>query len=152
MYLQNKFTFNLILFSGTLREFSEDYIVHNTNNSYKFKCKLCEKEFTTRQKIENHIESIHFPGFFVYTCVSCNTSVNTRQKYYHHINKFHSRRDSQKHIIMSFSQFKPLKAELYLMDLGKLNLSSIVSNIHVSFQFRVLVMQLAFKGNKIKLK
>ena len=84
---------NFILFSGTLREFSEDYIVHSPNNIYKFKCKLCEKEFTTRQKIENHIESIHFPGFFVYPCVPCNTSVNTRQKYYHHINKFHSRKE-----------------------------------------------------------
>jgi len=58
---------------------------------YRFKCNLCGKVNNRKQHIENHLESIHFPGISSYPCRFCEavfTSRNNRDKHVQVNHKF----------------------------------------------------------------
>ena len=57
----------------------------------QYECTICNKTFSTRQVVENHIEGVHFPGMFEYKCKYCGVSIDTRKKLYHHQNKLHGK-------------------------------------------------------------
>jgi DNA-directed RNA polymerase subunit RPC12/RpoP len=61
----------------------------DVSGSAKFKCTLCGKLNGQKAHTENHIESIHFPGTFVYNCKYCGLRVAGRNKLYMHVNQSH---------------------------------------------------------------
>ena len=78
------------LIAGSLKEFCEDYITPSTAEPTRpHRCIICNKTFSTRQVIENHIESLHFPDTFMHTCRFCGETLGTRKKLSHHQNKHH---------------------------------------------------------------
>eukprot|EP00088_Acartia_fossae_P046681 TRINITY_DN50463_c0_g1_i1.p1 TRINITY_DN50463_c0_g1~~TRINITY_DN50463_c0_g1_i1.p1 ORF type:complete len:107 (+),score=21.38 TRINITY_DN50463_c0_g1_i1:2-322(+) len=76
---------------GNMREFTNKYIEegHDDLNQAAFICTVCNKPCKTRFLAENHVESLHFPGYFQHRCKICDEVLPTRKRYYHHINKIH---------------------------------------------------------------
>ena len=56
----------------------------------KFLCGVC-KIFShkSRQNVRNHLESIHFKGYFTYTCDICGKVTNTNGSMQTHKSIFH---------------------------------------------------------------
>lgn len=63
----------------------------NVDGFNKFKCTLCGKINAQKAHTENHIESIHFPGTFVYDCKYCGLRFTGRNKLYMHVNQLHKK-------------------------------------------------------------
>ena len=43
-----------------------------------YKCNICGKEDSHIRNLRNHIESVHFPGYFSYTCDHCKKTFKTK--------------------------------------------------------------------------
>lgn len=54
-----------------------------------FACTLCRRDFTRRDHVINHLESVHFPNSYEYNCMFCGMHFNTRNKLYKHTYKLH---------------------------------------------------------------
>ena len=75
--------FDLGNFSGVGRdEFFSQYIGRHSKGQYY--CLECSKSYLQKVQVENHLESVHFPGTFYYACRYCNQSFPTRKKMYNH--------------------------------------------------------------------
>ena len=53
-------------------------------NMGKFQCKLCGKISMSKSKAFNHVENIHFPGYYEYECDQCGEKFGTKNKWAQH--------------------------------------------------------------------
>ena len=53
-----------------------------------------QKSLNHLESIQNHMESIHFPGHFVWNCDLCGEQAKTRNGLSQHKSKFHSKKNS----------------------------------------------------------
>ena len=69
----------------------QQYITKLLDGSSKgqFQCLICGKISAQKIHAQNHVESIHFPGTFMYNCKYCSKSFNGRNKLYMHVNQLH---------------------------------------------------------------
>ena len=54
-----------------------------------FTCTMCGKSTEQKNNMVIHVESVHFPGMFVYTCKFCGKTVNTKKALYAHVSQYH---------------------------------------------------------------
>jgi len=66
----------------------EGYIKRNPNSSL-VECGICGKEDKYKNNLRKHIESIHFPGQFVYTCQLCGKEFNGKNSLAVHMSNTH---------------------------------------------------------------
>ena len=66
----------------------EEYIEKNSQTGM-FICRSCGKENKNKTNLKNHIESIHFPGQFVYYCRVCNNAFNGKNSLSVHMSVAH---------------------------------------------------------------
>ena len=52
-------------------------------------CTMCGKSNAQKNNMMIHVESVHFPGMFVYTCKFCHKTLNTKKALYGHVNNYH---------------------------------------------------------------
>ena len=83
---------------GKLREFASNYLLETLDKGGGtiFVCSVCKHQCRKRSLAENHIESIHFPGTFVYACKYCGLQLPTRKKYFNHTTSCKNELVSQK--------------------------------------------------------
>eukprot|EP00088_Acartia_fossae_P013059 TRINITY_DN16761_c0_g1_i1.p1 TRINITY_DN16761_c0_g1~~TRINITY_DN16761_c0_g1_i1.p1 ORF type:complete len:121 (+),score=38.66 TRINITY_DN16761_c0_g1_i1:3-365(+) len=55
----------------------------------KVECTLCMKAFSQQHSAVDHIESVHFPGSFVYTCEFCDQQFDNKMGYKNHLRRKH---------------------------------------------------------------
>lgn len=77
----------------------EEMPMRDPNDLYKYvvkteenfsMCGICFKfKHVTATCVRNHLESIHFPGYFQYTCSACSQVFSTKTKLNNHKQKFH---------------------------------------------------------------
>ena len=80
----------------------EGYIKRNPNSSL-VECGICGKEDKYKNNLRKHIESIHFPGQFVYTCQLCGKEFNGKNSLAVHMSNTHrGKREVQWINILSF--------------------------------------------------
>lgn len=65
-----------------------DYIVPS-ENGVGFQCTECGKQSNDKSNLHKHVESIHFPGTFVYNCKFCSEVCTTRNLLNMHVRKMH---------------------------------------------------------------
>jgi len=63
--------------------------VVKTANGYQCYCGLFKHKW--KANVQNHIESIHYPGHFIWNCDICGDQVKTRNMLSQHKTKFHSK-------------------------------------------------------------
>jgi len=66
----------------------EEYIEKNSQTGM-FICRSCGKENKKKTNLKNHIESVHFPGQFVYYCRVCNNAFNGKNSLSVHMSVAH---------------------------------------------------------------
>ena len=70
------------------------YVGKNTDpehSSKPFYCKLCNNFTGTRRGLtRNHVESIHFPGLFLYSCSLCTKTFKGRNALGVHMSTVHN--------------------------------------------------------------
>ena len=54
-----------------------------------YKCTLCGKENRDRASARNHIESVHFPGHFIYNCDHCEKTFKSKDSLCKHVYRLH---------------------------------------------------------------
>ena len=60
------------------------------NGKIVFKCTMCDKTNNRKHHLLNHVESVHFPNLFHYSCYYCEKEYKTRQKLDDHIRIIHN--------------------------------------------------------------
>ena len=55
-------------------------------------CTICQKRFTGRAAVRNHVESIHFPGIFEYPCHICSKILCSKSSLNTHITLGHKKK------------------------------------------------------------
>ena len=68
----------------------EAYIKKNPQSGM-VECGVCGKEDKYKNNLRKHIESIHFPGQFVYTCQKCGKHFNGKNSLAVHMSNSHRR-------------------------------------------------------------
>ena len=54
-----------------------------------YTCSMCGKSNAQKNNMMIHVESVHFPGMFVYSCKFCPKTLNTKKALYGHVNNYH---------------------------------------------------------------
>ena len=77
------------LIPGQDRQVLQNYLelITTETGELKHKCTLCGSLSSQKQHAENHLENIHFQGYFKYDCADCGVSFDKRNKYYQHRSK-----------------------------------------------------------------
>ena len=72
------------------RTILNDYIVKECREGRTiFKCTLCSNANSKKQTMVNHVESVHFPGTFLYTCKYCGKEYNAKNSLNVHVSTSH---------------------------------------------------------------
>merc|ERR1712150_420957 len=50
-----------------------------------YACSMCGKSNAQKNNMMIHVESVHFPGMFVYSCKFCPKTLNTKKALYGHV-------------------------------------------------------------------
>ena len=74
---------------GDNRDELEQYMIKVDK---KFQCSLCMFLTTRPSKLKNHLESVHFPGMFIYHCDECDKTFNGKNSLNVHRSTHHSKR------------------------------------------------------------
>jgi len=64
-------------------------IVGTDSKALGFRCKVCDKICAQKSNLFSHIESIHFPGCYMYWCKVCMKTFDTKQSLYSHMKTNH---------------------------------------------------------------
>jgi len=77
--------------AGTDRSVLSKYIQRDESNDVGplYRCTLCGKSNAQKNNMTIHVESVHFPGVFVYSCKFCQKTLNTKKALYGHVNSYH---------------------------------------------------------------
>jgi len=78
-------------FEDTMISTFEDLLqfVVKVGDGYQCQCGLFKHKW--KANVQNHIESIHYPGHFIWNCDICGEHVKTRNMLSQHKSKFHSK-------------------------------------------------------------
>ena len=65
--------------------------IHRTESGHEslYTCSMCGKSNAQKNNMMIHVESVHFPGMFVYSCKFCPKTLNTKKALYGHVNNYH---------------------------------------------------------------
>ena len=77
-----------IYFLGKPDEILKTYAGFNTKTRL-YECTLCQKTSSQKANLMKHIESIHFPNYFIYTCDFCKLTFPSRNTLYKHNASYH---------------------------------------------------------------
>ena len=76
------------MIQGRPDEILKKYAVLNTKTR-QFECTVCQKSSSRKDNLINHIESIHFPNYFVYSCEYCEKTFSSRNNMAVHKSNYH---------------------------------------------------------------
>jgi len=80
---------------GSPNEVMKKYAAYNTQINM-FECTICQKTSKQQANLIKHIESVHFPNYFVYACTFCDKTFPNRNSMYNHVSTLHKR---EKHYV-----------------------------------------------------
>lgn len=84
-------TFKDYYFSGfEAREVLAEYLKQNEENQYE--CTICGAKNRLRPNVLNHVESVHFPGSFLYDCQICGKQFSSKNSRNVHVSRNHKDR------------------------------------------------------------
>ena len=65
--------------------------IHRTESGHEslYTCSMCGKSNAQKNNMMIHVESVHFPGMFVYSCKYCPKQLSTKKALYGHVNNYH---------------------------------------------------------------
>ena len=79
------------IFSGLeAREVLAEYLKQNEDNQYE--CTICGAKNRLRPNVLNHVESVHFPGSFLYDCHICGKQFSSKNSRNVHVSRNHKDR------------------------------------------------------------
>ena len=81
------FQTNFYLCSGDKPDLESFSIMEVEGDTLKYKCSICNKMFTRKTNLFNHLETFHFPYSFSYACTICAEILNTRERLRQHKKK-----------------------------------------------------------------
>ena len=84
----NGFIQFLFFFLGNPNEVMKKYAAYN-QETRQYECTICQKTALQKANLIKHIESVHFPNYFVYNCNYCDKTFPNRNNMYTHISTFH---------------------------------------------------------------
>lgn len=59
--------------------------VTTESGEVKYKCAICGSLKSQKAHAENHVENLHFRGYFQYNCKHCGLSFDRRNQLYKHV-------------------------------------------------------------------
>ena len=72
----------------------EDLLQYVVRTEGGYQCSCGGFSHRWKMNVQNHLESIHFPGHFVWNCDLCGEQAKTRNGLSQHKSKFHSKKVS----------------------------------------------------------
>ena len=75
----------LFLLAGGDKQLYEYIIRYPEGGPRAHRCTMCGKVGNDRGNLRKHVESLHFPGSFVYTCKHCSEDFDTKTKLNNHV-------------------------------------------------------------------
>jgi len=72
------------------REVLAEYLKQNEDNQYE--CTICGAKNRQRPNVLNHVESVHFPGSFLYDCHLCGKQFSSKNSRNVHVSRNHKDR------------------------------------------------------------
>ena len=78
------------IFLGNPDVVLKTYAAYNTQTR-QYECTICQKTSSRKDNLIKHIESLHFPNYFVYTCKFCDKTFPNRNNMFTHISLAHKR-------------------------------------------------------------
>ena len=65
--------------------------VQTEKNVDVFLCEVCGKLDKYKSNLVNHVESVHFPGCYIHCCKVCMKNFDTRQSFLSHMKNNHKK-------------------------------------------------------------
>ena len=98
-------------------EKTKSIALSNLNERKEHKCEICEKEFSTEQKLKRHFLGVHDQNVKVYSCNICTKSFSKAQTLKQHIHSVHSGHKDYKceSCGKSFAEAKTLKRHVHTL-------------------------------------
>ena len=63
--------------------------IKKTEDGHQSECTMCGQQNALRSNILNHVESVHFPGTFLYDCTVCGQQFSSKNSLNVHVSRKH---------------------------------------------------------------